>query len=124
MMEILNLILDAIIAAAVAFIFNRIGKLAEAVAESRVEAAKADKRNREFEMSMQQAEIIHAYQRHVEDEKPMSIEEAAHLDKCYEAYHANGGNSVGTLLYERTKQYAKIVTKVDAVSEIKVGGTV
>ena len=112
-MEIISLILDAIITAAVAFIFKRLGALAGSLDESRKAAAEADKRNREFEMSMQQSEIIHAFQRYVEDGKPMSLEEATHLDKCYEAYHANGGNSVGTLLYERTKQYAKIVTKID-----------
>lgn len=121
-MEVLSIVLDAIITAAVAFIFKRIDALSESIEMQRKEAALADRRNREFEMSMQQSEIIHAFQRHVEDGKPMSFEEMKHLDASYRAYHANGGNDVGTLLYERTKEFAKIVTKVEE-TDLKVGGT-
>ena len=114
-MELLSIALDVLITAVVIPLLKKVVELSNAMRE-------ADKRNREFEMSMQWAEIVRAFQRHVEDGKPISLEEMEHLDKCYEAYHASGGNSTGTLLYERIKTHAKIITKVDA-EEIKVGGT-
>jgi len=114
-MELLSIALDVLITAVVIPLLKKVLDLSNAM---RV----ADKRNREFEMSMQWAEIVRAFQRHVEDGKPISLEEMEHLDKCYEAYHANGGNSTGTLLYERVKAHARIVTKVDE-TDMKVGGT-
>ena len=47
--------------------------------------------------------------------------EMEHLEACYGAYHANGGNGTGTLMYERIKKCAVIVTKVE--EPIKIGGT-
>lgn len=114
-MEILSIVLDFLISAVVIPLLKKVIDLSKAMHE-------ADARNKAFEMSMQQSEIIHAFQRHVEDGKPMSLEEMKHLDASYKAYHANGGNDVGTLLYERTKQYARIVTKVDE-EPVKIGGT-
>ena len=63
--------------------------------------------------SMQRAEIFRAFQRHVEDGVPMSPEELEHLERCYEAYKASGGNGTGTLMYEKVKTHATLVTKVD-----------
>ena len=114
-MEVLNLILDAVITAVVIPLLKRVMDLSK-------EMRDADKRNRAFEMSMQREEIIHAFQRHVEDGKPITIEEMEHLDKCYDAYKANGGNDVGDIMYEKVRQFARLVTKVDERDE-KIGGT-
>lgn len=114
-LEILSIALDVLITVVVIPLLRKVIDLSKAMHA-------ADKRNRDFEMSMQWAEIVRAFQRHVEDGKPMTLEEMAHLDACYEAYHANGGNSTGTMLYERIKEHAKIVTKIDE-SNMKVGGT-
>ena len=114
-MEVLSIAMDAIITCVIGVLVKKVVDLAKGMRE-------ADDRNRAFEVSMQRAEIIHAFQRHVEDGNPMSLEEAAHLDACYQAYHAAGGNNVGTLLYEKIKENAKIVTKIDA-DDIKIGGT-
>lgn len=109
-MEAISIILDVLISGALVPILKKVIDMSR-------EMHAANERNKEFEMSMQRAEIIHAFQRHVEDGKPMSLEEAAHLDACYEAYHANGGNSTGTLLYKRTKENARIVTKLEGADD-------
>ena len=113
-LEILSIALDVLITVVVVPLLKKVIDLSRDMHD-------ADKRNREFEMSMQWSEIVRAFQRHVEDGKPISLEEMEHLDKCYEAYHANGGNSTGTLLYERVKANARIVTKVEE-DEQKIGG--
>jgi len=72
-----------------------------------------NKANKDFIHSQQRAEIMRAFQRHVEDGKPITPEEMEHLDKCYEAYHKDGCNGTGTFMYERTKQYAVLVTRAE-----------
>lgn len=72
-----------------------------------------NKVNKEFMHSQQRAEIMRAFQRHVEDGKPITLEEMEHLDKCYEAYHSDGCNGAGTFMYERVKRHAVLVTRVD-----------
>lgn len=69
-----------------------------------------NKANKEFMHSQQRSEIMRAFQRHVEDGKPITPEEIEHLDKCYEAYHGDGQNGVGTFMYERIKKHAVLVT--------------
>ena len=72
-----------------------------------------NKANREFMHSQQRSEIMRAFQRHVEDGKPITPEEMEHLDKCYEAYHSDGCNGTGTFMYDRIKQHAVLVTRAD-----------
>ena len=78
-----------------------------------------NKRNAEFRHSMELAEITRMFQRAVEDKKPITFE---HLDATYKAYHGDGCNGAGTLMYERIREFAKVVTKVDEDS-YKIGGT-
>ena len=75
-----------------------------------------NKVNKEFMHSQQRAEIMRAFQRHVEDGHPISPDELAHLEDCYKAYHESGGNGTGTFMYERIKKYAVLVTRVDEES--------
>ena len=72
--------------------------------------------NKAFQRSQQRAEIMRAFQRHVEDGHPISPDELAHLEDCYKAYHESGGNGTGTFMYERIKKYAVLVTRVDEES--------
>ena len=62
-------------------------------------------------LSMQKAEILRMFQRIVEDGKPVTLEEMEHLEHCYNAYTAAGGNGTGALLYNRILEYAVIKTK-------------
>ena len=70
-----------------------------------------NKATKSFIHSQQRAEIIRAFQRHVEDGKPITPEEMEHLDKCYAAYHSDGCNGTGTFMYERIKKSATLVTR-------------
>ena len=71
-----------------------------------------NERSKQFERSMQRAEIIRYFRIVVEQGMPISPEELSHLESCYEAYHENGGNGVGTLMYERVREHAKLITQV------------
>lgn len=61
--------------------------------------------------SMQREVIVRAFQRHVEDKKPMSLEELEHLDACYEAYIASGHNGPAKIMYEKIQKFAVVTTK-------------
>lgn len=74
---------------------------------------KVNEANKVFMRSMQRAQITHAFQRHVEDGHPITIEEMEHLDACYRAYHEHGGNGTGTLMWERIHEHAKLVTHIN-----------
>ena len=101
--NVVNLVLAAMISGLWAY-------LARFVKEQR----EANKRNAESIRSMQRAEITRYFRLIVEEGKPVSVEEMEHLEKCYNAYHDNGGNGTATLMYERIKQNAVIVTRVEA----------
>lgn len=72
--------------------------------------------NKAFQRSQQRAEIMRAFQRHVEDGHPMTPDELAHLEDCYKAYHESGGNGTGTFMYDRIKRYAVLITRVEEES--------
>ena len=46
----------------------------------------------------------------VEQGNPITVEEMQHLESCYNAYHADGNNGVGTILYEKIRDHAIIKT--------------
>lgn len=106
--NVVNVILAAMIGALWSY-------LARFVKEQR----EANKRNSESIKSMQRAELTRYFRMVIEERKPVSVEEMQHLEKCYEAYRANGGDGTGALMYERIRKYAVIVTKVD---DEKIGG--
>ena len=74
---------------------------------------KANELNRESIRSMQRAELLRMFQRCVEDGRPVTFEELEHVNACYAAYHANGGNGTGTWLWERINENAFVVTKAE-----------
>lgn len=85
--------------------------LGAALMRFRKEQRESNRLMRESIASMQKAELMRMFQRVVEDGKPVTVEELEHLDSCYQSYHANGGNGTGTLLYERVRENAFVVTK-------------
>lgn len=68
--------------------------------------------NKRFVRSMQRAEIVRYFRIVVEQGNPVTTEELEHLDSCYNAYHDNGGNGTGTLMYKRIIDHAYLVTKL------------
>lgn len=68
--------------------------------------------SREFERSMQRAEIIRYFRIVVEQGNPITTEELSHLEACYKAYHNAGGNGTGTVMYNRVLEHVKIITTV------------
>lgn len=56
-------------------------------------------------------EITRAYQRHIIDQKPMTVECRRQIDEIWVAYHDLGGNGVGKSMYEE-------------LCEIKIGANV
>lgn len=75
---------------------------------------------RQFMRSQQRAELVRYFRIVVENSEPITMEEMEHLDACYNAYHANGGNGTGTLMYERIKEHVHLVTQIAGE---KIGGT-
>jgi len=77
------------------------------------EQREENKRNAEFRHSQELAEITRMFQRAVEDGKPVTHEELSHLEATYAAYHGDGCNGVGTMMYERIKEHAVLKTRAD-----------
>ena len=77
--------------------------------------------NTMFQRSMQRAEIMRYFRIVVEQGNPISPEELTHVESCYKAYHDNGGNGVGTLMYERICEHARLVTQVQADNKPQEG---
>lgn len=60
--------------------------------------------------SMQRDVLYRYFAKVVERGEHVTPEEYKHLEDCYEAYHSNGGNGAGTLMFERVKQNVVIDT--------------
>ena len=114
-MNVLENVVNLILAAMISGLWAYLVRFAK-------EQRKANKLNADSIRSMQRAEITRYFRLIVEERKPVTVEEMEHLEKCYTAYHDNGGNGTATLMYERIKEHAVIVTRVDA-SDFKIGGT-
>jgi len=102
-------IIASVLSALIVVILKNVSKeLADFITEQKAQ----NKRNNEFQRSMQRAEINRYFRIVVEQGNSISPEELAHVTRCYDAYHANGGNGVGTIMYERICEYSNIVTQV------------
>ena len=76
-----------------------------------IEQKKTNELMSESIASMQREVIVRGFQRHVEDKKPISLEEMQHLTNCYNAYVASGHNGPIKIMYEKIQTYATITTK-------------
>lgn len=113
-MNVFEAVVNVILAAMIGALWNYLAKFVR-------EQREANFRNAESIKSMQRAELTRYFRMVVEERKPVSVEEMEHLEKCYEAYRANGGDGTGALMYERIQKCAVIVTKVE--EPLKIGGT-
>lgn len=103
---IVETVVAGVVVAAVGAIWRMLSKF---IAEQR----KVNETNARFQESMQQAEIMRYFRIVVEQGHPLSPEELGHLEATYAAYHAQGFNGVGTVMYERIIKNVKIVTTIE-----------
>ena len=68
--------------------------------------------NRLSNLSIQREVIYRMFNDHVEHDEPMAPHEMDHLNDVYAAYHANGGNSTATAMYEKIREHGKLSTEV------------
>lgn len=74
------------------------------------EQREANRANAMANRSMQRDVIYRYFRTVVEEGKHVTPEEFAHVEECYSAYHANGGNGAGTLMFEKIRENAVIDT--------------
>ena len=74
------------------------------------EQRKVNETNKMFIRSMQRAEIVRYFRIVVEQGNPITPTEMEHITSCYEAYHENGGNGTGTLMFNRISEYVRLMT--------------
>lgn len=79
------------------------------------EQRKANESMRQANQSMQRDVLYRYFRIIVEDGQHVTPEEFEHVTECYDAYHALGGNSVGTVMYKRIKECAVIDTGRNAL---------
>ena len=104
LITIITGVLTTLVGAGVLALFRRLTRFETAQREANALNAKSIR-------SIQSAELMRMFERVVEDGKPVTIEELEHVESCYRAYHASGGNGTGTMLYERILDNAYVVTK-------------
>ena len=74
------------------------------------EQREVNKANALANRSMQRDVLFRYFRIVVEQGNPITPEEYEHIERCYTAYHKNGGNGTGTLMFEKIKQHAIIDT--------------
>ena len=74
--------------------------------EQRAVNAANEKANR----SMQRDVLYRYFAKVVERGESVTPDEYAHIEQCYGAYHANGGNGAGTLMWEKIRENVRIDT--------------
>ena len=105
-LEVASLVLTTVIGLVVGNLYKR---FVDFVGEQR-------EVNRANELAYRSIErdVLYRYFHYVvERGEGITPEEFEHVKRCYEAYHANGGNGAGTLMFERIVEYAKIETGRD-----------
>lgn len=104
LISILTGVLTTLLGALMLAMFRRLSRFEK-------DQRQANRLNAESIQSMQRAELMRMFERVVEDGRPVTVEEMEHVEACYAAYHASGGNGTGTMLHDRIVQHAIIVTK-------------
>jgi hypothetical protein len=113
LLSIIASVLSGIVLAALLGIWSSLRRFTK-------EQREQNEAQRQFMRSQQRAELVRYFRIVVENGDPITMEEMEHLDACYNAYHAHGGNGTGTLMFERIKEHVHLVTQV---SDEKIGGT-
>lgn len=102
-LEVVEIVLTAIIGAVVSWTAGSLVKF-------RTEQREANKANALANRSMQRDVLYRYFHIIVEEGKAITPEEWAHVEECYNAYHVNGGNGTGTLMFEKMKDCVKLDT--------------
>ena len=102
-MESFQTVVDAVL---VAIATGTLGYLVRFVREQRRVNAANEQANR----AMQRDMILRYFAKAVERGEEMSVQEMECLKATYAAYSANHGNGTAKLMYERTKEHARVVT--------------
>lgn len=68
--------------------------------------------NRKANRAMQKSMLLQAFHRVVELGEPLTDDEFQVAKDCYEAYHANGGNGTGTVMWESVEKCVEITTGI------------
>ena len=76
----------------------------------RKEQREVNKSNALANRSLQRDVLYRYFHYVIERGEQITPEELEHVTRCYEAYHANGGNGAGTLMYERIMRHVKLDT--------------
>lgn len=74
------------------------------------EQREANRANSLASRSMQRDVLYRYFRVIVEDGGHVTPEEWSHVEECYVAYHANGGNGAGTLMFEKMRACVQIDT--------------
>ena len=74
------------------------------------EQREANLKNAIANISMQRDVLYRYFRIVVEQGVHITPEEFEHVAQCYSAYHQNGGNEMGTMMWERIKEHAVIDT--------------
>lgn len=99
-------VVDAVL---VAIATGTLGYLIKFVKEQRAVNAANQQANR----AMQRDVILRYFAKAVEHGEELSVQEMECLEATYRAYSANHGNGTARLMYERTKEHARVKTSMD-----------
>ena len=102
-LEILSLILTSVIGLVVAGLYGQFIKFIK-------EQHNVNKANMLASRSMQRDVLFRYFRIVVEQGVSITPDEFNHIERCYTAYHENGGNGSGTLMWEKIKEHVKIDT--------------
>lgn len=102
-LEIVSLVLTTVVGLAVGGLYKLMTNFIK-------EQHKVNKANMLASRSMQRDVLFRYFRIVVEQGVSITPEEFNHIERCYTAYHENGGNGSGTLMWERIKENVKIDT--------------
>lgn len=103
MLEIIEIALTGVLTAVTAWLVRSFTTFAR-------EQREANRANALANRSMQRDVLYRYFRTVVEEQKHITPEEFSHVEECYTAYHANGGNGAGTLMFEKIRELAVIDT--------------
>ena len=105
-MSIVADVLSCLVGAAVLYMIRQLH-------EFRDEQREVNQASQLANRSMERDVLYRYFHYVVERGEGITPEELEHVTRCYEAYHANGGNGAGTLMYERIMKHVRLETGRD-----------
>ena len=103
LIDLISLAVSSVVGVAVTAMYKNMRKFFD-------EQREVNKANALANRSMQRDVLFRYFRIVVEQGNPITPEEYEHIERCYTAYHRNGGNGTGTLMFEKIKQHAIIDT--------------